>query len=85
MDVQQLMGIHRKAISCASGDESSVSDSVRGEGMLDFIIMRAESRETPDTSSESPTEYLAYNPVLIDSIQRMHSSRKLDLISTNLI
>ena len=55
MDVQQLMGIHRKAISCASGDESSLSDSVRDEETLDFIVMRAESRDTPE---ERASEYL---------------------------
>lgn len=55
MDVQQLMGIHRKAISCASGDESSLSDSVRDEGTLDFIVMRAESHDTPE---ERASEYL---------------------------
>lgn len=55
MDVQELMGIHRKAISCVSGDESSLSDAMRDEGALDFIVMRVESRKTPE---ERASEYL---------------------------
>ena len=47
MDREMLMGIHRKAISCASGDESSLADTVRDNGTLDFIITRAESLPTP--------------------------------------
>ena len=55
MDREELMRLHRRAIACASDDESSLSDSVRDEGTLDFIVMRAESRDTPE---ERASEYL---------------------------
>lgn len=42
------MEIHRKAILCASGNETSLLDAVRDEGTLDHIIMRAESCSRPE-------------------------------------
>lgn len=38
---EQLMDLHRKAISCAAADESSLVDAVRDEGTLDYIVEKA--------------------------------------------
>lgn len=38
---EQLTDLHRKAISCAAADESSLVDAVRDEGTLNYIVEKA--------------------------------------------
>ena len=62
MDSGTLMDIHRIAIGYAINDESSLSDTIRDEGTLDYIASRAED-------NDDPTERAAW---LLWSVSTMH-------------
>lgn len=52
MNRERLMEIHRKAIMCASSDESSLADAVRDEGTLEYILNHCESIKDPYLRAE---------------------------------
>ena len=62
MNTGTLMDIHRIAIGYAVNDESSLTDTVRDEGTLDYIASRAED-------IDDPTERAAW---LLWSVSTMH-------------